>query len=391
MVAAVAEGVGVIASNKGKLANAPIGVVTLTNNAGGTTYTLGTDYNIDEFGNISVLNAASIADGSQPKASYSRLDAAQVATSDIIGTVSGNTRTGFKLFSVAKSTFGYRPKILISPDYCEESAVSTEMISQARALEAVAIIDGQSVADSSDSVSDVIAERGVSGTYAGFQTGSDRVILLWPYLKAFDTVTNATVNRAPSPYYAGVLSSRDQSIGYWLSPSNTIIQGVEGVELNLTNGIDDTSSELNQLNAAGITSFLKGFGTGIRIWGNRSAAYPASTDPTNFLNVRRVADILNESIRDSSFPFLGQPITAATIDSIKESTNAFIRSLIQRGALIDGECIYDEDSNPSTQLANGQLVFRVTFMPPPPAERITYESFIDITLLDAINAALASS
>jgi hypothetical protein len=79
-------------------------------------------------------------------------------------------------------------------------------------------------------------------------------------------------------------------------------------------------------------------------------------------------------------PFIDRPINQGTIDSIRETVNAFIRTLIQRGALIDGKCIYNKDKNPPTQLALGQLVFDIEFLPPTPAERITFESFIDINL-----------
>ena len=87
--------------------------------------------------------------------------------------------------------------------------------------------------------------------------------------------------------------------------------------------------------------------------------------------------------------FIDLPITTALIDSIRESVNAYVRSLIQRGGLIDGVCLYNEDDNPPEQVANGQLVFQINFIPPSPAERITFNSFLDITLLEALNSAAA--
>ena len=33
--------------------------------------------------------------------------------------------------------------------------------------------------------------------------------------------------------------------------------------------------------------------------------------------------------------------------------------------------------NPTAQIAGGQLVFDIDVMPPPPAERITFQAFID--------------
>ena len=60
---------------------------------------------------------------------------------------------------------------------------------------------------------------------------------------------------------------------------------------------------------------------------------------------------------------------------------------IGRGALIDGKCTFNQDKNPTTELANGHLLFDIEFMPPTPAERITFESFIDIELLKSLGAS----
>ena len=89
----------------------------------------------------------------------------------------------------------------------------------------------------------------------------------------------------------------------------------------------------------------------------------------------------NESVEYSMLQFIDSPIDNGLIDAIKESVNAFIRTLIARGALIDGKCSYNADKNPPTEIANGHLTFDIEFMPPTPAERITFESFINIALL----------
>lgn len=74
-------------------------------------------------------------------------------------------------------------------------------------------------------------------------------------------------------------------------------------------------------------------------------------------------------------------INQALIDAITESVNAFIRTLIARGALIDGRCWYDPAKNPDTEIALGHLTFDIEFMPPTPTERITFEQVINIELL----------
>lgn len=227
--------------------------------------------------------------------------------------------------------------------------------------------------------------RGPEGEL-NFNTSSDRIILCYPHLKVYDNETDSIKLQPYSQRLAGVIAAKDIEKGYHWSPSNTEIQGIVGVEKQLTSMINDPSSEVNTLNEAGVLTVFNSYGSGFRTWGNRSAAFPASTHPTNFINVRRTADILHESVEYSMLQFIDFPIDNGLIDSISETVNQFIRTLIGRGALIDGKCTFNQDKNPVTELANGHLLFDVEFMPPTPAERITFESFIDIELLKSLGA-----
>lgn len=376
-VTAVTDESKVITDGKAKLANAPVGSIVLTNQAGTTTYVAGTDYEVDAFGNLVVLNFTSIPEGSTVLADYSHLDGAAITSAVIIGTISGNTRTGLKLLVEAQNTFGYSPKILICPTYCEIEAVAAELIVQADALRAQCLID----APEGTTPSDAITARGPSGTLAGFKTASKTAILCTPYVKAYDPATDATVNRPLSPYFAGVLSANPN---YWESPSNKEIAGISGIEQTITAGLNDANSSANQLNEAGICTIFSGYGTGFRTWGNRSAAFPSVTTIDNFIAVNRVKNILHESVEAAMLQFIDSPINQALIDSIRASVNAFIRTLVGRGAIVDGECTYNPDDNPAVDIAAGHIKFDITFAPPTPAERITFKSHLDINLLAAL-------
>ncbi|MBO6273498.1 phage tail sheath subtilisin-like domain-containing protein [bacterium] len=309
---------------------------------------------------------------------------ADVKMSDIIGGVDAVTgkRTGLKAFEDCYSLFGYYPKTLIAPVYCENTAIVSEMNVICNKIRAMGIVDAPVGA----SVQDVITGRGSQGTI-NFNTSSERIILCYPHLKVYDTETDTIKLQPYSQRLAGVIAAKDIEKGYHWSPSNTEIKGIVGVEKQLTSMINDPTSEVNTLNEAGIVTVFNSFGTGFRTWGNRSAAFPSSTLPTNFINVRRTADILHESVEYSMLQFIDYPIDNGLIDSICETVNQFIRTLIGRGALIDGKCTFKQDKNPTTELANGHLLFDIEFMPPTPAERITFESFIDIELLKSLGAS----
>jgi phage tail sheath protein FI len=141
----------------------------------------------------------------------------------------------------------------------------------------------------------------------------------------------------------------------------------------------DPNSDVNTLNAAGILTVFNAFGTGLRVWGNRSAACPSSTAPDNFISVRRTMDVIEESVELAMLQFIDQPISNA------------LRTLIQRGALVSGSASFDPAQNPSTQIAAGQLIFSLDVMPPPPAERITFQTFIDVSLLQQLGQTSAQN
>lgn len=364
-----------------KLAHAPIGALTsVIENVleDPTAYVLGTDYTVDAFGNVSIVSGGNLTESTEVKVTYKRFDAAAVNSAQIIGAIDSETeaRTGLKCFELSFNLFGFNPKIIIAPGYSTATAVATELIAVADKYKAITLID----APEGTTRAEAVAGRGPLGSI-NFNTSSNRAVLLYPHLKAYDAATDSVINVAYSQYMAGVIAATDLQFGYWYSPSNKEIKGIVGVEKQLSAAVNDASTDTNILNEAGITTIFNSFGSGLRTWGNRSAAYPTSTFPDNFVAVRRVADVLHESVELASLQFIDQPINQALIDAIRDSVNSFIRTLIQRGALVDGACTYDPAKNEPTQVAAGQLVFDLTFMPPTPAERITFESFIDINLL----------
>ena len=368
-----------IVNRKVKTAFNPVGAaaVVVKNAAGSTTYTVDTDYTIDKYGNVVVLNAA-ITDGLTLKFTYKKLNAAGVTATLIIGEINGSTeaRSGFKCFVDAYNLFGFKPKIFISPGYSSLNTVATEMIAQATTYKGMAYLD----APAGTTVAGAIAGRGPSSTI-NFITSSKRAQLFFPMLKAYDVATDTIINTPYSQWAAGVRAAVDNNEGYWVSSSNHEIKGILGLERNISAAINDASTDANLLNEKGITTVFNSFGTGLRLWGNRNASFPTSTAPSNFECVQRTMDIMHESVELAMLEFADKPITMATIDSIRASVNAFIRSLISRGALVDGSCTYNPALNPPAELAAGHITFSLDAMPPPALERITFNSFIDINLL----------
>jgi hypothetical protein len=302
-------------------------------------------------------------------------DPTKVQASDIIGGVDSSTgqRKGLEIIEELYSRFGFTAKLILAPVFCESQSVMTAMISKAESKRALALID----APVGMTVQQVINARGAGGQ---LNTSSYRAVICYPHAKIYDTATNSERLEPLSQRLAGVIAKVDHEDGYWFSPSNHEILGITGIERPITASVNDPNTEANILNENGILTVFNSFGTGYRIWGNRSASWPAYTDPKNFISVRRTADIIAESIEYATLQFLDKPITVA-IDGVLSMVNAFIRTMIGRGALVDGKCYFMKDKNPPDQLALGHLTFTYEIMPPTPAERITFEQVINIDLL----------
>ncbi len=371
--------------------------VVVTSNPAGTTYIAGTDYTLDAInGVISIVPTGSgghITAGASVLIAFNYADPSKVSDADVVGAVTGGVFTGIQAFLTTFGTMGFFPKLLIAPGYAQDASVATALGAAADKIRAMALVDSPP----STSAAAAIANRAVVGN--GFASTDSRVILCYPQETFFDTgivptgvtlstsgtpVTTQLNANAVAPYsqwVAGAIAARDLANGYWWSPSNMQVNGILGPDVQLYASILDPSSDVNNLNAAGIVTVFNAFGSGLRVWGNRSAAYPLSTTPANFISVRRTMDVIEESVELAMLQFIDQPISNALIDTILASANAFIRSLIQRGALVDGSASFNPAENPSAQIAAGQLVFDIDVMPPPPTERITFQAFIDVSLL----------
>jgi phage tail sheath protein FI len=296
-----------------------------------------------------------------------------VADADLFGTVG----EGLELFDTALTQFGFTPKILIAPYFASDKQVADAMITLAGELKAVALLD-----TTETSVSGALTHRG-DATKA-FGTNSERALLCFPSVDVEWPIWTETAASPYSMYLAGVIAASDNntSRGYWFPPSNVSVRGIVKPSVVITFDPSNPNTQANQLNAAGICTIVSSYGTGWLAWGQRNASFPTSTLPTNFISVRRTADIIHLSVIQNSLQFIGQPINGAVIDAIKESVNEFIRQLIQRGALIDGsKCNFRAVDNPPASIAAGQLTFQIVMMPAPGLERLTFNSYVDTSLL----------
>lgn len=353
-------------------------VPTVLSQDGAQTYQVDTDFTWTPMGVLKRIAGGAIPPQAAVNVSYVRGAPELVVPEDIIGDFDADLGhyTGMQQFLTAYSRLGFFPKILIAPGYSELRAVASALDTLAHNFRAITYID----APVGITVQQAIELRG-SDQPSAFQTSSNRTELLYPRLKVYGSAMEPERLEAYSARKAGVRARVDKTEGWWVSDSNHEIQGIEGTERFLTARLNAGETDVNRLNEAGITTVFNSFGTGYRVWGNRSAMWPSDTHPRNFVAIQRGEDMVKESLEYAFLPYLDKPITAALIDAMLQTGNSFIRTLIGRGALIDGSVTFEEASNPTTEISLGHLTFKVILMGPTPNERTTFEYFMDVDLL----------
>ncbi len=355
-----------------KLAHTAVRDVALTD-ADGSAYVEGEDYTLDPAaGLITRLSNGAIPAGSAALASYVFADPSKLKAGEIIGGVDADGEaSGLAALENCYQLFGFEPKILIAPGWCTQRSVAADMVARAEKLKAMALID----APIGTTFQEAVTGRGPAGTI-NFAFASQYAALCYPHVKVYSADLDADALEPLSQRLAGVICKTDNDEGYWKSPSNEAIQGITGVELPLSAKIDDPQSQVNLLNEQGIVTVFNSYGSGYKVWGNRSCAYPSETGMETFISVRRTKDIIDESIRYSSAQFIDRPISNPLIDAILESVNGFFRKLIGDGALLGGLAWYDTNRNAEEELKKGHLLISYKVTPPPPLERLTYETEI---------------
>ncbi|EGP57893.1 phage tail protein [Rhizobium oryzihabitans] len=298
-------------------------------------------------------------------------DPSKVTTVDINGTISpAGLASGFSGAYECYNNFGYFPKLIIAPGYSPAATVRAEMDVVASRLHALAIADLPLGLTKQQAV----AARGVTGTA---NTSSARTVLTYPHVVIEDTTGAAETRLDPlSSRLAGVIIATDLNEGWQNSPSNREIKGVVDLEVPINFYPSDYQNDTNFLNEAGIVTAMRSFATGIRVFGNRSAAFPTSSHVENFIHARRILDMIHEAIIFYTMNYVDRLGSPMTVEAAEEGVNAYLRSKTDV-AIYGGTFRFDRQKNTAEQIADGKFYYRLECHPISVMERITIDSYVD--------------
>ncbi len=182
--------------------------------------------------------------------------------------------------------------------------------------------------------------------------------------------TGQTVDVAPSGHLAGIWARTDSTRGVHKAPANEAIRGA----LNVTYRV--TRAEQAMLNPAGVNCIRFFPAEGIRVWGARTVAAEASE--WRYLNVRRLFNMIEESIGRGTRWVVFEPNDRPLWQDIKRDVGAFLRTVWRDGALMGrtaDEAFFvqcDAETNPPESIDQGRVVIVIGIAPVKPAEFIIF-------------------
>lgn len=279
---------------------------------------------------------------------------------------STGTYLGISALLAAESECHVVPRILIAPEFTHVATNIHELLNIAERLRAIVIADGPNTNDA-----EAITYRQ--------NFGNSRLYLVDPWVRTLDSTDGLELVRPASARVAGIIAKSDSERGFWWSPSNREILGIEGTARSVDFSLGDENARANILNANEVTTIIRK--TGYRLWGNRTC----SVDPKwAFLSVRRTADMINESLLVAHLWAVDRNITRTYLEDVLEGVNAYLRALATQGAIINGKAWADPDLNTAAELASGRVHIDFDFTPPFPAEHITFRSRLVNDYLDEV-------
>jgi phage tail sheath protein FI len=193
----------------------------------------------------------------------------------------------------------------------------------------------------------------------------------YPWITIRDPLSpNDFVNVPPSGHIAGIWARSDASRGVHKAPANESVRGALNVTYRLTR------EEQGILNQAGVNCIRLFAREGIRVWGARTLADGSSE--WRYLNVRRLFNMIEESIAESTRWIVFEPNDRTLWKSIRRDVSAFLTLLWRDGALmgrVPEEAFFvkcDEETNPPEVIDSGIVITMIGIAPVKPAEFIVF-------------------
>lgn len=328
--------------------------------------------------NIAVVPGGKITqDQTDLYVSFSKIDPKMVTKTDIIGGVDINTgdSTGLELINSVFPKFGLVPGQILAPGFSHDPMVEAVMKAKAGVINS--FFKATAITDIDTNEADTYTKVSEWKNKNNYTAANE--IPCWPKVALGEKVYYMSSQLGS---LITLTDSKFDDLPY-VSPSNQALQMNRAV---LENGkeVNLGPDQAEYLNGQGVVTALNFIG-GWKAWGNRTGAYPGTSDVKDvFIPVRRMHNWLSNTIILTTWSRVDGPINPTLIDSIADSINTWLNGLTSTGALLGGRVLFRKEDNPKTNLLNGQVKFKVYLAEPTPGEDIQFDLEFDATYYDRL-------
>ena len=280
-------------------------------------------------------------------------------TANVIGTVDATGKyTGAKALLLAKAKLGVQPRIIGAPGL-DTQAVATELATIAKKLRAFAYV----YAWGCKTKEEVVAYRDAFA--------ARELMVIWPNFVAFNVDTAQTETVPAVAVAMGLRAKIDNEIGWHKTLSNVAVNGVTGIDADVTWDLQDPATDAGYLNSNEVTTLIQH--DGFRFWGSRTC----SDDPLfAFENYTRTAQIMADTIAEAHMWAIDKPMHGSLVNDMLEGIKAKQREWTRLGYLMGGDAWYDPELNSKDTLKAGKLYIDYDYTPVPPLEDLTFRQRI---------------
>ncbi|PAD73910.1 phage tail sheath family protein [Paenibacillus campinasensis] len=350
---------------------------------GTTTFEQGKDYTLtfDAAGKlvVAIVSGGAIPAGTTSlEVGYSALKPSNVTASRIIGGTDALTgeRSGLELIEDVFIETSFVPNLIVAPGWSDDPVVAAVMVAKCQDInglfEAYAVTD----LDASQRYFNITAWKEENGYTSHLQAST------------YPMMTNkGRVYHSSTLVTAAMVATDSLNEGVPVqTPSNQSITA-DGLVYKDGTPVRIPYDQANVLNANGIVTAIR-WQDGYRAWGNRTGAYPDFTDAQRtFIPVRRMFSYIKNQLVLRHWQRVDNPLDLRLIESIADEANVWLNGLVGSGYLLGGRVEFWGSDNPTQQISDGKIVYRVFITPPSVAEEIVFTVAYDIAYIAALIAA----
>ena len=272
---------------------------------------------------------------------------------------------GVNALKTAEAVTGYRPNLIVAPEFSANATIGLAMGAVAQKLWATAIVD-------------VDAENESAALVVAANYGTRFVLLVHP-----GEVTLDGIEMTSSAGWAGLIAYMDASgtYGWTESASNRIMQSVSATN-RIIDYAEGQDSEARRLRNAGINTIVRDVGW--RTYGFETTDIDPIWQPLN--RVRTFYRMLRAMIEASRY---ARDRKADELLYVKKAIEEFMRGLKGAGVALGFKAYFDTTKNTKTTVTNGQFYLKVQFQDMPTMRELNIElTYVDDysdVLLNIIN------